>query len=685
MLVGDGKHPFLKPCASNGAVFFTSTSALDADANIDSDRPTEQPSSILQTTLSQIGSTQSSRGNFPSLPPLDIEAATSANEQSKMSQWSTTDSCWSPTPNGLKTAVESSISSSVEKDNLYKERSVRTHDIENSTPSLKVSSNEKSSLSILSLQIPDASLRAEDSSEVLAMSLLRKIALVLVASSAQFLNLGGMNQTVAPVMILADYFQIRDYGTLSWFSASYSMSVGTFILPAGRLGDMYGHKTIFAIGWVWFAVVSAITGFSYKSKDIILFSVCRALQGIGPALLVPNAIALLGMNFPVGLQRNTAFACFGAAGPLGATAGAVFTALIADRLWWPWSFWILAMVCMVVCVLSLIIVPGRIFRLLPAKDARPTFDYWGCLTGVSGLILINFALNQAPQAGWATWYIYTTLLLGFACISAFVIIELNCTDYPLVPLRGLGSEAYFALGCIVAGWSSHGIWAYYLYLLLEQVRGHTALLTSAETSPVAVTGIFFAISTVWLVKKFGVAYVMLIAMINFLIGSLLLALVPIHQSYWIQTFLSIIIMPGAMNLSFPAATILLSSALPNEKQGIAASLVSTMVNYCISCGLGLAGSIHRKSFENALIKRGRDHRVPLSKLPLLTANPPGLDEIRIESFRGPWFFAVALSFIGVLIAVCFILRSRRISERKSIITARKHGLRRVFLCFSQGP
>jgi MFS family permease len=423
---------------------------------------------------------------------------------------------------------------------------------------------------------------------------------------------------------------------------------------------MYGHKTVFVIGWVWFAIMSLVTGFSYMTEDIVLFSVCRALQGIGPALLVPNAIALLGMNFPVGIQRNTAFACFGAAGPLGATAGAVFTALIADLFWWPWSFWILAIVCVIVCVLSIIIVPGPVFQSLAPKSSRPTFDYWGCVTGVSGLILINFALNQAPLDDWTTWYIYTTLILGFACICAFVVIELNFTEYPLVPLRGLGSEAYFALGCIAAGWGSHGIWAYYLYLFLEQVRGHGALLTAAQTSPVAITGIFFALSTVWLVKKIGVAYVMLIAMVNFLIGSLLLALVPLHQSYWIQTFLSIIIMPGAMNLSFPAATILLSSALPKEKQGIAASLVSTMVNYCISCGLGLAGSIHRKSFENALRRHGGpDHRVPKSKLPLLTANLPGLDVIRIESFRGPWFFAVGLSFIGVLIAICFIIRTRR--------------------------
>lgn len=49
---------------------------------------------------------------------------------------------------------------------------------------------------------------------------------------------------------------------------------------SGRLGDMYGHKKIYLIGWLWFSVWSLILGFCYKSHHI-LFSICRAFQGIG--------------------------------------------------------------------------------------------------------------------------------------------------------------------------------------------------------------------------------------------------------------------------------------------------------------------------------------------------------------------------------------------------------------------
>jgi MFS family permease len=204
---------------------------------------------------------------------------------------------------------------------------------------------------------------------------------------------------------------------------------------------------------------------------------------------------------------------------------------------------------------------------------------------------------------------------------------------------------------------------------LEQVKGHSALLTSAQTSPVAVTGVLFAISTVFLVHRIGVSWVMLIAMCFFMAGSLLLALLPLNQMYWLQTFISIVIMPGAMNLSFPAATILLSNALPKEKQGIAASLVATVLNYCIASGLGLAGTIHRHSLERAFSRHGHSEFHPPTAEdphppppPSISFSSPELRNIRIEAMRGPWWFAVGLSGIGVMLASLFILRNKRKTE-----------------------
>jgi hypothetical protein len=92
-------------------------------------------------------------------------------------------------------------------------------------------------------------------------------------------------------------------------------------------------------------------------------------------------------------------------------------------------------------------------------------------------------------------------------------------------------------------------------------------------------------------------------------------------------------MPGGMNLSFPAGTILLSNAMPREHQGKAASLVSTVVNYSIASGLGLAGSIESH------------------------VNKDGLHTL--DGYRGAWYLGIGFSALGVVISLYFIWVSRR--------------------------
>ncbi|KAF2814062.1 major facilitator superfamily MFS-1 [Mytilinidion resinicola] len=483
-------------------------------------------------------------------------------------------------------------------------------------------------------------------------SRLHEYAFIFNVCLAQLFSLSSLAMTVAPLPIVADYFDNHDPGQLSWFTAAYSLTVGTFILPAGRLGDMYGHKRIFIFGWLWFSFWSIICGFS---KSTIMLSAFRAMQGIGPALLVPNAMALVGRTFPMGMKRNLVFSLFGACGPTGWVTGAFFSSLCAqlggNKLkpsGWAWSFWFLAIATFLVSILSYLVIPApttppptmtpttdkNLLRL--SQPMRPQsgaqFDYLGCFSGVSGLILINFAVNQAPLVGWKVPYIYYLLVLGVVVFGFFIYVELKIASHPLVPLRGLSKEAGFVLGCIAAGWGSHGIWIYYYYLFLEDLRGCTALSAVAQTLPVAVTGTMAALSTGFLLKRFQVGYVMMAAMMCFLLGAILLATAPVDQSYWTQTFLSVLVMPGGMNLSFPAGTIILSNAMPREHQGIAASLISTMVNYSISTGLGIAGTIAVNTNDH-----GRD---PLG------------------GFRGAWYFGIGLSALGVFIAGWFVYHSR---------------------------
>lgn len=87
------------------------------------------------------------------------------------------------------------------------------------------------------------------------------------------------------------------------------------------------------------------------------------------------------------------------------------------------------------------------------------------------------------------------------------------------------------------------------------------------------------------------AVVMTLSLSAFTTGVTLTAFAPVGQIYWAQIFVSVLVMPFGMDMSFPAATLILSNAVNKEHQGIGASLVNAVVNYSIALGVGFAGTV----------------------------------------------------------------------------------------------
>lgn len=246
-----------------------------------------------------------------------------------------------------------------------------------------------------------------------------------------------------------------------WFAAAYSLTVGTSILVAGRLGDLYGHKVLFICGFFWFALWSLLCGFSVYS-NVIFYDVARALQGIGSAFLLPNALAILARIYEPGRKKEMIFNLFGAIAPGGFTLGAVFTGLFAELVWWPWTYGVASMVCILLAIICIFIIP----RTPPPQFEHSVnmfkrTDALGALTGVAGLILVNFSWNEGSVVGWDTVYVYVILIVGALILGLFALIE-SRADYPLVPFDALNSHTGYTLACVAGGWSSFGIWVYYI-------------------------------------------------------------------------------------------------------------------------------------------------------------------------------------------------------------------------------
>lgn len=125
---------------------------------------------------------------------------------------------------------------------------------------------------------------------------------------------------------------------------------------------------------------------------------------------------------------------------------------------------------------------------------------------------------------------------------------------------------------------------------------------------------------------------MLISMTFFLVGGIIFGTMPVDQIYWAQTFVGIIVLPWGMDSSFPAATIILSRAMPRQHQGLAASLVTTFVNYSISIGLGFAGTV-----ESQVNGQGKNV---------------------LQGYRGAFYMGVGLAGLGVVVALLFCFSER---------------------------
>ena len=195
--------------------------------------------------------------------------------------------------------------------------------------------------------------------------------------------------------------------------------------------------------------------------------------------------------------------------------------------------------------------------------------------------------------GWSTPYTYILLIVGILLLPLFFYIELELSEYPILPLRALkysASSITFVLSIIACGWGCFGIWLLYIWQFHMELREASPLLTTAYMAPVAITGAIAAIATGYLLGRIGPAWTMVAAMSAFVTGITLVATMPIDQTYWSQAFICVLVITFGMDMSFPAATVILSNAVGKDEQGVAASLVNTVVNYSISLALGFAGT-----------------------------------------------------------------------------------------------
>ena len=390
------------------------------------------------------------------------------------------------------------------------------------------------------------------------LSLPHEVAFVATICMAQFLTQVGLGQVLAILHVIGDSFGISKPGELSWLIAGYSLTVGTFIMISGRFGDVFGYKRMLIVGFAWFSFWSMVLGLSVYSNHV-LFTFARVFQGIGPAIALPNALAILGATYAEGPRKNMVFALFGANAPGGAVTGAVFAGVFA-LVWWPWTFFSLSIAIAITALLGVFIIPDP-----PKKQPQShntslrqkliELDMLGAIVGIAALVLFNFAWNQAPIVGWQKAYVYVLMVIGILLASVFFYVELRVSRYPLIAFDALSPDVGFVLACVACGWSCFGIYVFYIWQIFV-LRGASPLLGAAYLSPIAISGAVAAVCTGFLLDRLRPAWVMTIALTAFTVGTILIATTPIRQTYWAQIFVCSIVIPWGMIYWNPSCILL---------------------------------------------------------------------------------------------------------------------------------
>ncbi|MCJ1438110.1 hypothetical protein MMC27_007497 [Xylographa pallens] len=456
-------------------------------------------------------------------------------------------------------------------------------------------------------------------------SLVQEASFIVVVGFSQLFSVGGIGNTAFSVQQIGRALNATSNGQMSWFLASYALCGGVFVLVTGRLGDHFGHKYVFIFGWIWMAIWSLVSGFAHNTT---LFCIARAMTGIGNGALVPNSFALLARAFPpFSVKKNIAFAFLGFCAPSGYIFGGLIGAAFAEKLTWRWGFWFWTICCLILGMATFVVVPHSVGSPIPGLSLKQ-FDYIGTILSVTGLTLFAFAWNQASVVGWQEPYTYALFIVGIVFITAFAVSQSHVSA-PVLPNSLWTREGFSPIvTAMFFGWMSFGIFLFYTTVFILTVHEELPLSAVAQMVPLVIGGLFATASVGFFIPKVPAQYIFGVSMFSFFIGNLLMSFASYSNVYWAFIFPACLLVVGGPDLSFAASSILISNTVLPEEQGVAGSFISTVVQYSIAIGLGIAATV-----EAHVNKGGTDIAL---------------------GYRGAHALAVGFSAIAFFVVVLFV-------------------------------
>ncbi|HEX6488599.1 MAG TPA: DHA2 family efflux MFS transporter permease subunit, partial [Candidatus Dormibacteraeota bacterium] len=379
-----------------------------------------------------------------------------------------------------------------------------------------------------------------------------------------------------------------------WILNSYLLVYAVLLITAGRFGDLYGPRNLFALGLLIFTVSSAVCGFAQDPNQLI---VARIVQGFGGALLTPQTLAVINTIFPPE-RRGAAFGIWGAVAGVAAVAGPTLGGWLTTDFSWRWIFYVNVPIGILALIATFAIIPD----LRPARSHR--LDVLGVLLSSIGLFLIVFGLIEGQRYDWGVIWgpinIYEVIAAGVVVFAIFIAWERFVSE-PLIPLDLFRIRNYSLMNwtSIALAFGMFGLF-FPITIYLQSVLGMSALRAGLTMAPMAGTSMLTAPWAGRLADRIGGKYILMVGLTAFGIGMALLTHAAGPTSQWYDFTPYLVIAGFGMGCTFAPMTTVAMRNIEPRQAGAASGVFNTTRQVGAALGSSVVGAVLQARLATSL-------------------------------------------------------------------------------------
>ena len=410
------------------------------------------------------------------------------------------------------------------------------------------------------------------------------LALVVIAAAQLMVVLDATIVNVA-LPHIQSALGFSDNG-LEWVVNAYALTFGGFLLLGGRAGDILGRRRVFIAGIILFALASLLGGLATSQEWLLT---CRAIQGIGGAIVAPTALSLVTTTFPEGPRRNRAMGVYAAMSIGGAAVGLLAGGLLTTYASWRWVLFVNVPIAIVVALLA----P----RVLGESQRHPgRFDLPGAITGTAGLAALVYGLSNAATgengvSHWGDTKVIASLVAAVVLLGSFLLIE-SRSEHALLPLRIFRNRDRSAANLIMlcVGTAMFGLF-FFLTIFVQDVWGYSALKTGIAYLPMVAGIMAMAGVSSQLVGRIGAKPLLVAGTAVGAGGMFWLSRISEHSTYAGGLLGPMLVTACGLGMVFMPLTLVALSKVEDRDAGLASSLVNTGQQVGGSIGLAILGTV----------------------------------------------------------------------------------------------